>query len=174
MPPHRLRNRTAAAQDAPGEPPAGGGEGVSVGEGGMLSDGVGDEAGTEGPVPGDDGSGPADVPCAGDAGPREEPALAGPGAVADAVGAADVRGSADVPGVGASEPGERPTAEGGTAPDPVPSGASEVSWSDVEASPSGVVTCRGSGSSVDTPGWRIGAIGGFFGSGWGVSPDVHA
>lgn len=164
------------AQDTPGEPLAGGGDEASVGEGGMLSDGVGDEAGLEGPapVPGDDGSGAAEVPCVGDAGPREEPPVAEPGAVADDAGEADVDASVDVPGVGSPEPLERPAADGGTAPGPVPAGSSEASWSDVEASPSGVVAWRGCGSSVDTPGCRIGAIGGFFGSGWGVSPDVHA
>jgi hypothetical protein len=164
------------AQDAPGEPLAGGGDEASVGEGGTLSDGVGDEAGLEGPapVPGDDGSGADDVSWAGDAGPREAPPVAEPGAVADDAGEAEVDASVDVPGVGSPEPGERPAADDGTAPGPVPAGSSEVSWSDVEALPSGVVARRGCGSSVDTPGWRIGAIGGFFGSGWGVSPDVHA
>jgi hypothetical protein len=141
----------------------------------MLSDGIGDGAWLDGPspVPGDEGSGPADVPWLGDAGFREEPPLAAPGGAADDAGEADAE-AAEAPADGAPEPEAPPPADGGTAPGPVPDGSPDGSSSEVDASPSGVVACRGCGSSVDTPGWRIGAIGGFFGSGWGVRPDVHA
>jgi hypothetical protein len=39
---------------------------------------------------------------------------------------------------------------------------------------SGSVACRAGGGEVDTPGCRIGAIGGCLGSGSGVRPDTHA
>jgi hypothetical protein len=125
-------------------------------------------------VPGDDGSGAVEVPWAGDAGPREVPPVDVPGADADAAGEADADAAAEPPGDGASEPGGRPAADGAAVPEPVPAGSPTALPPGGDASPSGVAACRGSGSSVETPGWRIGAIGGFFGSGWGVRPDVHA
>lgn len=71
-------------------------------------------------------------------------------------GLAEADGSAEPPGVAA------------------PAGAVVDAADGVLSSGPGVVACRAGGAEVDTPGWRIGAIGGRFGSGSGVIPDTQA
>lgn len=156
----------AARQDAAGaelgESLAGGGDGLGVGDTGTLSEGVGvGDAGTlsggedTGSVTGPPLAGACDVlaPCPGlpDAEAEGEAEADAPCDGPPAEGAALVPAEPDGP------------------PDTVSEGAPESSGR------SGVEACRaGGGSVVGTPGWRIGAIGGCLGSGFGVTPDIQA
>jgi hypothetical protein len=157
----------AGRQDVAGagvaESVGGGGDGLGVGETGMLSDGVGvGEAGTL--AGGEDTGSVTGPPLAGACDLVGPPFPGLPGTEAE--GDAEADAPRDV------SPAEGPAlapAEPDGPPGPVSEGAPE------SVGRSGVEACRaGGGSSVGTPGWRIGAIGGCLGSGFGVTPDIQA
>jgi hypothetical protein len=137
----------------------------SVGVGGSVV-GAGADDGADGDV-----SGGSDGPTGGPA--EAEPVVPGP--PAGVVGFLDGEAPGDVEAE-ASGLGEADTLGVVVAVEPgdaAPDGwAAEVSDGDVCGR--GTLACRAGGSAVDTPGWRIGAIGGRFGSGSGVTPDTHA
>lgn len=137
----------------------------SVGVGGSV-EGAGADDETDG-----DGPGGSDGPAGG---PAETERVA-PGPPAGVVGFVDGEAPGDVEAE-ASALGEADALGAVAAVEPedaAPDGrAAEVSDGDVCGR--GAVAGRAGGSAVDTPGWRIGAIGGRFGSGSGVTPDTHA
>lgn len=142
--------------------------GLAVGDAGTLSDGVGELG-----VPGSSlvGGGVLAVPPpVEESGSRDFEPVGRPGAGADAedCGAEadaliEVPGDGPTPDADADAPG---TADGDTEAPPVP-------YPPCPPGP-GVEASRGEGSSVGTPGCRTGAIGGLFGSGFGVTPDTQA
>jgi hypothetical protein len=99
------------------------------------------------------------------------------GAFCDVLGFAD--GDADAPGDAGALPDAvaegPPLGPAVAAVAAAPEGAAESPPDgSSDDGPPGLDACRGCGSCVDTPGCRIGAIGGFLGSGCGVRPDTHA
>lgn len=77
---------------------------------------------------------------------------------------------------GRAEPDGRRLAPGPPVTAATPDGTAPGDTDPVAPPPgdAGRSACRAGGSVVGTPGCRIGAIGGFFGSGSGVIPDTHA
>lgn len=139
---------------------------LSLGTADTLSDAVGEASGTDPPAD-TDGAGSPTVPSP--LGTSRRVALGSAEAAPDASTgeAALPDADADGPSLGPAVPAEAvPAVPDGTAEAP-PDGSPDDG-------PPGVEACRGRGSCVDTPGWRIGAIGGFFGSGCGVIPDTQA
>lgn len=137
-----------------------------MGEGGTLSEGVGDGCGPDGPPPGteDVGVGPVTGPSVLDD-DELPPGRAGFEADGEAEAAADAL--PDAPGEGLPCSPDAPGDADGDSEAPLPE------ESRVPLSP-GVEASWGPGGSVDTPGCRMGAIGGCLGSGFGVIPDTHA
>lgn len=148
-------------------------EGSVVGVGVALSDGTDEVSVTGGGDCCVDGW-PTGAPppllslCFGPSSPRVglsgavEEAAEGCGAEAEVPSEGPALGSPGLPSAGA--PG---VAEG--SPEAVP-GPPEV----CPGPAPGVEASGDGGGVVGTPGWRIGAMGGFFGSGCGVTPDIQA
>lgn len=143
---------------------------VSVGEAGVLSVGVGEVGGSVAPppVPGADAGGPSDGPWLVVVGEPGAPLVGGADAGAEADGEAEVVVLADGPAEGpplgpvpAADADGDSEAESPPAPPCAPV-------------PPGVDASCGPGGSVETPGCRIGAMGGCLGRGFGVMPETQA
>jgi hypothetical protein len=144
------------------------GDGAAVSEGGGDEETAGDgsEVGGAEPSDGDEADDWAGSSLA--AGFEEESPVGGEEVTLDAPGEADglVETLGDAPAEAAGEPAP---AEAAAEP-----GDADCAVDGFAPFPSGVDAWRAGGGDVETPGWRIGAIGGCLGRGCGVRPDTHA